>query len=183
MASQTKPTSKAETKRLKWAGRQQAKAKAAQAAEAKAFVAKLNAEPTRVDPSDGRAYTLTSFRRQYGADADRLWAVAGEAARFHARQQQQRRGRARRGSVASSGSSAAVSSVADPADVPLAPWQDPKVLRRARARAEAEQQRLAVAAAGLTLPYMPLPFAAAAVTAEGLPPPPLLWMPMPPPVW
>ena len=160
MASQTKPTSKAENKRQKWAGRQQAKA--AQAAKAQAFVVKINAAPTRVDPSDGRAYTLASFRQQYGADANRLWGVAGEAARFRARQQQHR-GQGRRGSVASSGSSAAVSSVADPADVPLAPWQDPEVLRRARARAEVERQRLAAAAVGLPLPY----------------PPPLLWVPMP----
>ena len=118
MASQTKPTSKAETKRQKWVGRQQAKAKA-KAAEAQAFVVKTNAAPTRVDPSDGRAYTLASFRQQYGADANRLWGVAGEAARFRARQQQHR-GQGRRGSVASSGSSAAASSVADPADVLLA---------------------------------------------------------------
>ena len=29
---------------------------------AKAWAAKLNAAPTRVDPLDGRAYTLASFR-------------------------------------------------------------------------------------------------------------------------
>jgi hypothetical protein len=33
--------------------------------------------PTRVDPSDGKAYPFASFQEVYGKDADRLWRLAG----------------------------------------------------------------------------------------------------------